>query len=506
MRGRTRGLAILASGLGKTFLAAFDVQAFEREVGTRVRVLYLSHQHIILEQAKRTFERVFGVRRSYGFLDQDNKDLDADFLFATFQSTIGILESLSPTKYDYVVVDEAHHTAAPTREKVVEHVSPRFLLGLTATPNRGDGKDVFDYYHDNVAVFLPLERAIVEDLLTPIEYRIILDPAEPIALSNFLRRKNYPINVHSLFRPRLDSEIVATVLEESSRVFNNPRVIVFCASLTQMDHFAKLFPDSKVISGRNTRAEQVSVLDAFSRGSFSVLLARDILNEGVDVPDANTLVFLRNTESPVVFQQQLGRGLRKSETKDRMLVLDFVNNLDRFQYVYSLFSRLEVEQIANDGRAPTKAGFKSELILDQVARDVIEVLIRRKEERNIIVELSSIVGALDYKVNILTLRKIVRRGLLIPDFVYEDARRIKRYFFEGPTLRRFLRLVHSTSVLEPFIHERAIAQKLGITVGQLHKREKHGNVQPSWIHIRPNGTKEFFFTHDDLAEFEIRST
>jgi len=471
--GGSRALVVMASGLGKTHLAAFDVRAFQAETGKPTRVLYLSHQSVILDQARRTFGNVFGTARSYGRFDGEAHEPQADFVFGSFQSVYDSLDLFEPTSFDYVIVDEAHHTAAPTRDAVVSHVRPQFMLGLTATPFRGDGKDIYTYYNDTVAVSLPVEKAIVQGLLAPIEYRMISDIADPNALNLALRSAG-KIKAGKLFKPRSDSEIVNLVWKSAAQLAQTPKILVFCASLKQMQHFAEVFDDSRTISGIDDRKTQISVVEDFREGKFTTLLSRDVLNEGIDVPDANCLVFLRNTESPVVFLQQLGRGLRKAEGKDRVLVLDFVSNLDRFEFVYSFLSHLRAEQEARERTEREYQPPESILHLDQTARDVISELVTKKQQRGFITELSSLVAAFNYKVSVQTLQHLVELGKLIPDFVLADESGRERRYFEKPTVERLLRQSASARHLEGLIPERIVAKRLGVTVGWLKHQEKSG--------------------------------
>jgi type I site-specific restriction endonuclease len=479
----------MASGLGKTYTAVFDVQAFEKKSKLPPKILYLAHQHVILAQARRSFENVLGSRQ-YGRYDGEVHDRDADVLFATFQSMANALSEFEPTYFDYIIVDEAHHGVAPTRERVLNHFNPKFYLGLTATPNRTDGQDIFEFYNDTTAIYLPLERAVSEGMLSPIDYRVFSDAIDSEVLRLILADKSAK-SIRSHFRARVDADIRDVVLQESAKLFTTPKVIVFCQTVEQMHSFAKLFPRSATISGRDSRATQLDTVRAFSKGETAILLARDVLNEGVDVPDANTIVFLRNTESPVIFLQQLGRGLRKSEGKDRVLVLDFVDNVDHFIFVYALISKIQAEQ-----RRLQPAGsleFAARIDLDQVAREVISAVIRRKEEKNIVFDLAALSGALDHKVGIKTLQNMVKLGLLVPDFSWESTPRQQKHYLERATMRRFLSHVHSMQIPEGLLHERTFAASTGKSIKWLHLQEKTGRVPAAWVHIRGNGRVEFYY-------------
>lgn len=496
-RGETRALAVMASGLGKTYLSALDAYAFQTQVGRPIRVVYLSHQGVILAQAMKSYKNVFGNNRSYGRFDGDAHEQDRDLVFATFQSVHKSLGSFDPLSFEYVVIDEAHHTAAPTRDEVVNFFRPRFTLGLTATPMRGDGKDIYTYYNDTVAVSLPLERAIGDGLLTPIDYRVLSDRVDTEALPQVLKflgkaRKELVLEARS------DRDIVEIIEREANDLSATPKVVIFCASLTQMDHFAGMFHDCRTVSGRDEIKKQVETIEAFAAGKFPVLLARDVLNEGIDIPDANVLVFLRNTESPVIFLQQLGRGLRKAPDKEKVLVLDFVSNIDRFGFVYSFFSRLNVAQATRRARKVNPEAPSSTLTLDQTARNFVSALIRKKEESSYIVEIGALVTSFDYKVNISTLRHLVEIGRLIPDFSFTDDDGRRKDYLERPTLLRFMRQVHSTHYIEGLIPEREFARRMGQPPRWVKQQEKNGRLLPSWFHIRPNGQVEFYFTPNDI--------
>ncbi len=365
---------------------------------------------------------------------------------------------------------------------------------------RGDGKDIYTYYNDTIASSLPLERAIADRLLTPIDYRVYSDRIDPDALALALKSAGKSSS-QNLFSPRNDREIVKTVLKESEQISSSQRIIVFCASLDQMDHFSKIFRDCHTISGRDSRAKQVATVEAFNEGKFSILLARDVLNEGIDIPDASTLVFLRNTESPVVFLQQLGRGLRKVEGKDRVLVLDFVNNLDRIDFLYSFYSRLQAEQAANIAKSKNVDAPTNSLSLDQTAMEVISSLIRKKEESGYLFEVGSLVGSFDYKVNSSTLRHLVNIGKLIPDFMFLDEQGRNRLYLERATVIRFMRQVFSPRFIEGLLPESEFARRIGKNIKWVKDKEKHGILQPSWIHRRPNGRIEFYFTEEDVFAY-----
>jgi superfamily II DNA or RNA helicase len=500
-RGVGRALAVLASGLGKTFVSAFDAKQFSDATTARTRILYLTHQHVILEQARQTFRQVFGRSVSYGRFDGDVHEPDADLVFGLFQSMHKHLDEFDPRDFDYVIVDEAHHSAAPTRDAVISYFNPRFTLGLTATPLRGDGKDILTYYNDVVAINLPLERALVDGLLTPINYEVISDSVDQEKLLNLLRSARTPpqIEFETLFKPRVDQEIVRTIRERAESIGGTHKTIVFCSRIEEMNRFARLIHDSRTICGENSREDQISIVRAFSKGEFGTLLAVDVLNEGVDIPEVNMLVFLRNTESSVVFLQQLGRGLRKVHRKKHVWVLDFVNNVERFTFVYSFFTRLRAEEAVRRSQGRFSEENASNLELDSTARDVIDILLQKREESGYLVSLQTLAQALDNAVHPRTLLQIVRRGRLVPDMMFGDP--APKYYFEKPTYERFVRQIHASRHAEGLIPETDFARALGRTRSWLRAKERQGDLNPSWIHRRGNRTYwEYFYDAQDLAD------
>ena len=275
----------------------------------------------------------------------------------------------------------------------------------------------------------------MEGLLTPIDYRVWTDDVDTSALERTLRISAKGIRAAG-FAARNDSIIVNTVLNEAlADQAGEHRIIVFCASLAQMQHFARLFPSCATISGNDGPARQAEIIRDFERGDFEVLLSRDVLNEGADMPRATTLVFLRNTESPVVFLQQIGRGLRRSPGKDRVRILDFVDNAARIEFVYGLQPRLQAEEQRarerGDDRPPTSA-----LHLDDTAKDVMRVLLAKKRDAEYVVDLDGLQAAVDFSIGKATLRRMIADRRITPDYIAPDGADM---LFERHTLNAWLR-------------------------------------------------------------------
>ncbi|MCD8205239.1 MAG: DUF3427 domain-containing protein [Clostridia bacterium] len=319
--GVSRALVVSAAGSGKTYLAAFDALNFEPE-----RLLYVVHEGSILEKSLSTFMEVFGATKTYGRFTGAGKDFDADFIFSTNISVAGHLESFKKDEFDYIIIDECHHATAESYKKVMDYFTPEFLLGLTATPERMDNEDVFGLFDGNVPYELRLRDAIVNELVVPFKYFGIRDEAIDYSSSNSNLRGldlDYSDDRHCQF-------IVGEI--EKRRPEGKLKAIAFCRSrehARMMSESMGEYYHTAYLSGLNTVGERIRAYDDLQSDDESkteILFTVDILNEGVDIPAINMVLFLRPTDSSTVFIQQLGRGLRKYENKKFVTVLDLIGN------------------------------------------------------------------------------------------------------------------------------------------------------------------------------------
>ncbi len=327
--GNSKALVVAATGVGKTFLAAFDSHPFPR-------VLYLAHREELLTQAETAFRKVRPSDPT-GFYMGDRKDTDAALLFASVQ-TLGKAETLTdadfpPDRFDYVVVDEFHHAAADSYRRVLDHFRPRFLLGLTATPERMDNREVFSLCDYNVVYDVRLREAIGKGWLAPFHYYGVAD--------NTVRYENILFQHGRYDGEQLEKALSiphrADLVLQNYRRFPSRRAIGFCAGRNHAANMAHAFQrhgiaacavmaDKSGIDHADTVMDRTEALNKLRDGSLAVVFAVDMLNEGVDVPAVDLLLFLRPTESGTVFLQQLGRGLRKTPDKTHVTVLDFIGN------------------------------------------------------------------------------------------------------------------------------------------------------------------------------------
>ena len=317
--GADAGLVVLATGLGKTWLSAFDSRNFER-------VLFVAHREEILGQAMRTFRRI----RPHDYLGHytgDEKHPDAKVVFASIQtlSRKKHLDQFPSGHFDYVVVDEFHHASAATYRRLLQHFKPRFLLGLTATPERSDGADLLELCGGNLVFRCDLAEGIRRDLLCPFDYYGVPDEVD---YTNIPWRSR-----------RFDEEELTTAVATVSRAENSldqlnrrggKRTLAFCVSLRHAEFMASFFNSRgkravAVHSGPSSAPRSLS-LERLQAGDLDVVCAVDMFNEGVDLPDLDTVMMLRPTESKILWLQQFGRGLRRSTPEKRLRVIDYIGN------------------------------------------------------------------------------------------------------------------------------------------------------------------------------------
>ncbi|MDZ4221296.1 MAG: zinc-ribbon domain-containing protein, partial [Patescibacteria group bacterium] len=321
-----RALLVAPPGVGKTLKAAFWAA---QHVG-KGRGLFLCHENRILEQALLEFRQVLGEDVSLGVFHGERKEFDeVDICFASFQTFRRWKDAFFPDEFLFVIVDEGHHAAAPTFQPVVVYFTPRYLLGMTATPDRTDDRDIRDIFGPEV-VNISLEDAIANGWLTPFEYHVVTDNLRTSTLRRLIREEfgeNRRVSLaqlnESIFVALRDEQVAERILRL------NKKTIIFCERIEHAEHFAEFIPGSKPYHTGRGHKENRETLQAFRDGTLQYILAVDKLNEGVDIPDAEVIVFYRNTDSERIFLQQLGRGARKQPGKEKYIVLDFVSNIHR---------------------------------------------------------------------------------------------------------------------------------------------------------------------------------
>ncbi|WP_066014546.1 DUF3427 domain-containing protein [Endozoicomonas atrinae] len=329
-KGESRAVAIAATGTGKTFLAAFDAHQCNAK-----QVLFIAHRDELLEGAIEAFSTVFGTRALCGKFTGKSKETDKQFIFSTVQTLFrdSNLQQFSPDTFDYMVVDEFHHAQAGTYQKIINYFTPRFLLGMTATPERMDGRDVLKLCNYNIVCDIRLKEALSLDLLAPFHYfgvadeTVDYDQIEKQAGGQFIEAKL----VNKLNTPERVNYIIEQIRKFS---FHGQRrcILGFCVNRAHAEFMSRSFNErginSTVLTGLSDpqkRQREIKNLQDITH-PLEAIFTVDIFNEGVDIPQVNLLLFLRPTESSTIFIQQLGRGLRKAEGKEYVTVLDFIGN------------------------------------------------------------------------------------------------------------------------------------------------------------------------------------
>jgi superfamily II DNA or RNA helicase/HKD family nuclease len=326
--GEKRAVVIAATGIGKTFLAAFDSKAFKAN-----SLLFIAHREELLTQAEATFKKIFGSEADTGILAGGKNPGKANFIFATIQSLSQVNnQSFVDRDYDYIVIDEFHHAAAPSYRKILNRIQPKFLLGVTATPERQDGHDVLEICQYNIAYEVRLPEAINRNWLVPFHYFGVAD--ELIDYENIKWRsgKFDPTELENalILEERVD-DILKHALEKG---FDGRQraTVGFCAGVRHAEFMADALIrrgfESKAVTGKTSPDERQRVYERFSNphDPLEWLFVSDLLNEGVDIPEINSILFLRPTESSTLFLQQLGRGLRLYPDTEILTIIDFIGH------------------------------------------------------------------------------------------------------------------------------------------------------------------------------------
>ncbi|HCX63712.1 MAG TPA: NgoFVII family restriction endonuclease, partial [Eubacteriaceae bacterium] len=328
---RHRNLIVAATGVGKTVIAAFDYKNFQKKQKKESsRLLFIAHRREILEQSLATFRGVLKDQNFGELYTGIDRPREIDHLFMTVQTfrSVRLWEDTDRNFYDYIIVDEFHHASAKSYQKLLSHYQPKILLGLTATPERMDGQNVLEYFDDRIAAEMRLPEAIDKQLLAPFQYFAVTDTVDFSTLK--WSRGGYD-----------EKELEKVLTENDYRVDNIVKALNkyttkideiiglgFCVSVKHAKYMADSFErrgiPSVALSGASEQELRQGVKNQLVSGEIRFIFTVDLFNEGVDIPEINTVLFLRPTQSLTVFTQQLGRGLRQHEDKECLTVLDFV--------------------------------------------------------------------------------------------------------------------------------------------------------------------------------------
>ena len=330
---RHRNLLVAATGTGKTVVSAFDYQRLREEWG-KARLLFVAHRQEILEQGLFTFRNVLRDGSFGELMVGDKSPGVGDHVFASVQKLAHVdLSLVPPDSYDLIVIDEFHHAAAPTYKRLLEHFKPRELLGMTATPERTDLRDVTGYFDGRIAFEMRLWDALDQQLLAPFTYFGVADGTDFSAVE--WKAGGYDVDALNKLVTGNEIRLAKVVAALRERVLDpfRMRCLGFCVSVAHAEWMAQRFTEmgipSRAVSGATPEAERIDAVAALRERRISAIFSRDVFNEGVDIPEVDTVMFLRPTESATVFLQQLGRGLRQFVGKPSLTVLDFIGQQNR---------------------------------------------------------------------------------------------------------------------------------------------------------------------------------
>lgn len=323
---KNKALIISATGTGKTYLSAFDAKAFNPN-----KLLFVVHRRTIAEDAMKTFKKVFGTSKSMGLYSGNTKELQCDFIFSTIQ-TISKSEHLNQfhsAYFDYIIIDETHRSAAESYTRLLNYFQPKFLLGMTATPERTDGNNIFEQFDYNIAYEIRLNRAMEEEMLSSFHYYGVTD----------LIIDDQVIENKSDFNLLVSEERINRIIEQAQFYGCDNgilRGLIFCSRKEEAKELSRLLNEkglkTKALTGDSSEDERAKAIEDLSsddlNNKLDYIITVDIFNEGIDIPKINQIIMLRPTESAIIFIQQLGRGLRKVEGKGYLTVIDFIGNYE----------------------------------------------------------------------------------------------------------------------------------------------------------------------------------
>ncbi|HFI0304644.1 TPA: DUF3427 domain-containing protein [Streptococcus suis] len=319
--GAQKALVISATGTGKTYLSAFDVKQYNPE-----KMLFIVHREQILQKSLKDFQKVLGFEDDEGCIYKSGMDISQKrYIFATIQtiSRTDNLQAFDPTFFNYILIDEVHKAGADTYKKVMSYFQPDFYLGMTATPERTDGQNIYELFDYNIAYEIRLQEALDNDMLCPFIYYGVSD----------IKVDGQLIDEKASFSNLVSEQRVKHILEKVSYYGvsgEKVRGLIFCSSVDEANELEKQFNirglRTRALSGEHSQEERQRVVQDLENGKLDYILTVDIFNEGIDIPSVNQVVMLRNTQSSIIFIQQLGRGLRKHDSKEYVTIIDFIGN------------------------------------------------------------------------------------------------------------------------------------------------------------------------------------
>ncbi len=461
--GQHSNLVVAATGTGKTVIAAFDFKNILSK-NPQTKFLFVAHREEILKQAQFTFRQVLRDA-DFGELFYGGRQANSyHHLFATIQTMNSRLHELALIKefYDYIIIDEVHHSAAKSYEKLLNYFQPKQLLGLTATPERTDGDDITRFFANNISAEIRLPEALNRRLLCPFQYFGISDTIDLSRVS--WRKGKYDINeLENVYTE--DKRRVLDIIrncEKYLRSMTDVRAIGFCVSIKHAQFMQKQFEEKGIKAGILTSLQaenRNAIIQQLRRREINFLFVVDILNEGVDIPEVDTLLFLRPTESMTIFLQQLGRGLRTTEGKEYLTVLDFIGQSHveysfehKFRGMLGKTHTRVVDELENDfPHLPLGCS----IILEKQAKEIILQNITRAlrgNRQNLLRRITQFKQDFSQDLSLtnftnlsqIALQDIYKYGLLFTELVAESNQATKPSFKDEIAIKKLAECMGST--------------------------------------------------------------
>jgi superfamily II DNA or RNA helicase len=372
--GYHKAMVVMATGLGKTYLAAFFAKRFKR-------ILFVAHREEILKQAERSFKNVL-PDLSTGIYNGTNKDGDADAVFASI-FTLSMqkhINRFTEKDFDLVIIDEFHHAAANTYQKVLEYFKPEFLLGITATPDRNDNRDIYAICDGNLAYRIDFLQAIGHGWLSPFNYYGIYDETDYSQITWLGTR----YDEEELLSIQLKDSYASKIIE-AWEAHKQKRSLVFCSSIRQAEFLSRYFNDrgysTIALTSKPSGISRSEVIEMLEDGKLDAIFTVDLFNEGVDIPSVDTLLFVRPTESLTVFTQQVGRGLRLHDNKEACVIIDLIGNYRNADIKMSLFNQGETKGTGEKPPVIPTTPESCTLNLETRVVDLLAEMARKKQPR-----------------------------------------------------------------------------------------------------------------------------
>lgn len=347
----SKNLVVAATGVGKTVISAFDYKNFRNNNKGKVnRLLFIAHREDILMQSMKTFRTILRDRNFGGLYTGNFTPDNIDHVFMTIQTfnSKKFDENISKDFYDFIIVDEFHHASALSYQKLLSHFTPKVLLGLTATPERMDGKDVLEYFDGRISSEMRLGEAIDKKLLTPFQYFCISDELDLSKIKwskgGYDNKELTNLLTIDKLNAKKRADLILKSIDDYIADIDEVVGLGFCVSIDHANFMANYFNEkgipSVAISSKCSIDERDKAKFGLVNGKYKFAFVVDLYNEGVDIPEINTILFLRPTDSLTVFLQQLGRGLRLSDNKECLTVLDYVGQAHKNYNFYEKFSAI----------------------------------------------------------------------------------------------------------------------------------------------------------------------